>query len=137
MPKIMFKSKEHQQFYIDMMRECEVNDTYHQAFFYVMGIAEETRKNINQLFNFGGNQIDFSGLEGQWQTSSTKRACFLAFNLWNGYAGEEHDADCSPNYLFCCEYAPYFIEGIKLRHPEYFKSFKNLNMERTWLGNER
>jgi len=133
----MFKSKEHQQFYIDMMRECEVNDTYHQAFFYVMGIAEETRKNINQLFNFGGNQIDFSGLEGQWQTSSTKRACFLAFNLWNGYAGEEHDADCSPNHLLCCEFAPYFIEGIKLRHPEYFKSFKNLNMERTWLGNER
>ena len=134
MPKIMFKSKEHQQFYIDMMRKCRVNDTYHQAFFYVLGLTEKTRTNIKQLFNFKAGHIEFNGLKKAWQTSTTMRTCLLAFNLWNGYEAEGENTNYSPINLFACEPAPYFIEGIKLRYPEYFK---NHNMERMWLGNER
>ena len=128
----MFKSKEHQQFYVEMIRECGINDTYHQAFFYVMGLSEETRTNINQLFYFGANRIDLCGLDEGWQTSSTMRVCLLAFNLWNGF-GEKYE-NFSPNHLFCCEFAPYFMEAIKLRYPE---RFKDLNMERKWSENER
>ena len=25
----------------------------------------------------------------------------------------------SPEDLFCCEFAPYFMEGVKIRYPEY------------------
>ena len=25
----------------------------------------------------------------------------------------------SPEDLFCCEFGPYFMEGIKIRYPEY------------------
>jgi hypothetical protein len=54
------------------------------------------------------------------------------FNLWNGYCsdGETYtDADgyesdlpsrmYAVDEIFCCGYAPYFYEAIKLRYPEY------------------
>ena len=34
------------------MDKCKVNDCYHRAFFYVMGISEETRMNIGKMFDF-------------------------------------------------------------------------------------
>lgn len=39
MSQIIFKSKEHRDFFLEMMSKCKVNDCYHRAFFYVMGIA--------------------------------------------------------------------------------------------------
>ena len=47
------------------------------------------------------------------------RVCRLAFNLWNGYTEPEQSNAFSPEDLFCCEFAPYFMEGIKIRYPEY------------------
>ena len=51
----------------------------------------------------------------------------MAFNLWNGWCYEsEEDAQegrtsdtFTPDNLFCCEFAPYFYEAVKLRYPEY------------------
>lgn len=42
----------------EMMSKCKVNDCYHRAFFYVMGIAGETRANINQMFDFKQDCIE-------------------------------------------------------------------------------
>ena len=52
MSNIRFRSVEHQDFFLENMMKCRVNDCYHRAFFYVMGIAGETRNNINQMFDF-------------------------------------------------------------------------------------
>lgn len=92
---------------------------YHQSFFYVMGIAPETRANIRQMFDFKQDCIKPEGMHGGWQTSGTVRVCRLAFNLWNGYTEPEHSNAYSPEDLFCCEFAPYFMEGMKIRYPEY------------------
>lgn len=46
MSQIIFKSKEHRDFFLEMMSKCKVNDCYHRAFFYVMGIAGETRAKV-------------------------------------------------------------------------------------------
>ena len=37
----------------------------------------------------------------------------------NGYAEEGQERYFTPEELFCCEFAPYFMEGIKVRYPEY------------------
>lgn len=85
-----------------------------------MGISEETRANINQMFDFKTDCIKPEGMHGGRQTSGTVRVCHLAFNLWNGYTEKEHGQDFTPpDELFCCGYAPYFMEGIKMRYPEY------------------
>lgn len=119
MSQIFFKSKEHRDFFLEMMDRSKVNDCYHRAFFYVMGIADETRKNITAMFDFKNDWIVPEGMHGGWQTSGTVKVCHLAFNLWNGYAEEGRERYSTPEELFCCEFAPYFMEGIKVRYPEY------------------
>ena len=52
MSNIRFRSAAHRDFFLEMMNKSKVNDCYHRAFFYVMGIAAETRANINQMFDF-------------------------------------------------------------------------------------
>lgn len=123
MPDIKFCSTAHRNFFLENMMKCRVDDCCHRAFFYVMGIAEETRKNIGAVFDFRADCIIPEGRHGSWQTGSSARACNLAFNLWNGYAEEGHERDFTPGELFCCELAPYFMEGIKVRYPGYCRDF--------------
>jgi len=126
MAEIKFKSKQHEQFYHTMLEKSGNTDSYHRAFFYVMGIAEETRANINQMFDFKKDRINPDGMQGGCQTSGTVRVCHLAFNLWNGYTKKKHKDDFTPYDLFCCEFAPYFIEGIKLKYPEYCREISDI-----------
>lgn len=88
MADIKFRDTAHRDFFLENMMKCRVNDCYHRAFFYVMGIASETRANINQMFNFKEDCIEPEGMHGGWQTSGTVKVCHLAFNLWNEYAEE-------------------------------------------------
>ncbi|WP_277820704.1 DUF6075 family protein, partial [Hominisplanchenecus murintestinalis] len=46
MSEIRFRNAAHRDFFLESMMKCRVNDCYHRAFFYVMGIAGETRQNI-------------------------------------------------------------------------------------------
>ena len=119
MANIRFRSKAHRDFFLEMMMKSKEKDCYHEAFFYVMGIARETRQNIQAMFDFREDCIKPEGMHGGWQTSGTAKVCRLAFNLWNGYVEEENERDSTPEELFCCEFAPYFWEGIRMRYTEY------------------
>ena len=76
-------------------------------------------KQLQPMFDFKTDCIEPEGMHGGWQTSGTVKVCHLAFNLWNGYAEEGRERYFTPEELFCCEFAPYFMEGIKVRYPEY------------------
>lgn len=65
MADIKFRDTAHRDFFLENMMKCRVNDCYHRAFFYVMGIASETRANINQMFNFKEDCIEPEGMHGQ------------------------------------------------------------------------
>ncbi|TCS78889.1 hypothetical protein EDD59_110103 [Muricomes intestini] len=133
MVKIQFRNKAHIDFVFENLEKCRHNDCYHQAFFYVMGISEETRMNIGKMFDFKNDCIVPEGMYGGWQTSGTVKVCHLAFNLWNGFTEEGKENLFTPDELFCCGYAPYFMEGIKLRYPEYCRDLtppKRKDMER-------
>lgn len=119
MREIHFKSEEHRSFYFAMLDRCRVDDCYHRAFFYVAGLSAETRTHIGSLFDFSEDCIRPAGLRGSWQTSGTTRICRMAFNLWNGHTQTRDCRAYTPYELFCCEYAPHFMEGIRLRYPEY------------------
>ena len=83
MSKIQFRNAAHRDFVLENLDKCKVNDCYHRAFFYVMGISEETRMNIGKMFDFKRDCIIPEGMHGGWQTSGTVKVCHLAFNLWN------------------------------------------------------
>lgn len=117
--KIRFVDREHRDFYTRMLAKTRNSDSYHRAFFFTVGICPETRNSVNRLFNFKENGIRPEGLDEAWQTGGTRRLCRLAFNLWNGWTQDGAENLSAPYELFDCGFAPYFMEAIKLRYPEY------------------
>ena len=118
MNTMIFASDQHRVFYEKSMARVR-EDSYHSAFFYLIGVCGDTRKMANRLFDFEEDCIRPEALYEGWQTSGTHRLCLLAFNLWNGYTEPGHEANTTPYDLFACGYAPYMLEGIRLRYPEY------------------
>lgn len=53
-----------------MLARSRKNDCYHRAFFYVMGIAPETKANIHQMFDFTHDWIEPEGMHGGWQSAA-------------------------------------------------------------------
>jgi hypothetical protein len=116
---MIFCSPEHRAFYFAMLEKAGVNDNYHRALFYTIGITADSRKHIEDLFDFPEDCIRPDGLEKAWQTGGTMKLTRLAFNLWNGFSEEGRERLTTPEELFCCSYAPCFYEAVKLRYPEY------------------
>ncbi len=117
---IRFASAEHSDFFLRMMSEARKNDCYQQSFFFMSwGLPRKHGPTSARCLISKQDCIKPEGMHGGWQTSGTVRVCRLAFNLWNGYTEPEHSNAYSPEDLFCCEFAPYFMEGMKIRYPEY------------------
>ena len=117
--EIRFADRQHRDFFTRMLAKTRNSDSYHRAFFYTVGICPETRSNVASLFDFKENGIRSEGLDAAWQTGGTRRLCRLAFNLWNGWTQDGAENLSAPYELFDCGFAPYFMEAIKLRYPEY------------------
>ena len=82
---IKFKNREHEKFYEQCLARTGGLDPYHKAFFYTMGISDETRKHVEDVFDFQEDVIRPEGLNKGWQTSGSSCLTRLAFNLWNGW----------------------------------------------------
>ena len=128
--KVKFIDNEHKRFFETKITEILKNkplDVYKTSLIYVLGICEITRKNFYEIFDVKKEEIQIEALKGAWQTSSSSKVTRLAFNLYSQWCYDSDD-DCdkdivSPEYntsnIFCCSYAPYFYEGVKIRFPEY------------------
>lgn len=106
MSQIIFKSKEHRDFFLEMMSKCKVNDCYHRAFFYVMGIAGETRANINQMFDFKQDCIE---PEVRYEIVGRGKIIAECLETAHRFQWTVHDARNSPTALlnFLLSYVPY------------------------------
>ena len=139
---ITFKSKEHEKFYEEYLEKCRYQDVYHQALIYCLGIDRDTRNNVDKIYNFKTGCVKTECLQEGWQTSGSLRIVRMAFNLYcNGTpsvgdyeAGEDQLKECqyyTVEDLFCCGYARYFWEAIKIRYPEYcfYKDWEDMYAE--------
>ena len=121
---LKFLDEEHENFYSDMvLRTHSEEDVYRKAFFYALGLTDETRRHIDSLYGFTGKCINFTGFSAAWQTGTSIKVTRLAFNLFNGFTGEDvKDTNAnhySPEDLFACNLAKYMFEAVKLRYPDY------------------
>lgn len=126
---ITFRNQEHEMFYRSCLQKCRQQDAYHKALVYCLGISGDTRRNIGRIFDFEKGSVKPKCLEEGWITSGSARVVRMAFNLFcNGtpsaYAleGDEKVKECqryTVEDLFCCEYAVYFWEAVRVRYPEY------------------
>ncbi len=123
-----YLNSEHQVFFEkQVIRTNSGDDPYRKAFFYLLGLTTETRKNINDLYDFEENCIEFEGLDKPWQTGTSTKLTRLAINLYNGYFGTEFGGKYTPYNLFDCELMCYMFEAIKLLYPHYVKIVDSLD----------
>lgn len=127
---IIFISDAHEKFYYEKLKEVRYQDVYHKALVYCLGISDDTRRNVNNIYDFKTGCVKTECLHEGWQTSGSVRVVRMAFNLYcdgtprvNDYEDIEEQLSESRQYsvdeLFCCCYAPYFWQAIQIRYPEY------------------
>ena len=119
-----FKDAEHKGFFLEWVQKTDsANDPYRKALFYALGLTEETRRNIDSLYNLKERCIEFDGLHSGFQTGTSIRVCRLAFNLYNGLHGEQEESESAVDYtpygLFDCSLINYMLEAVKIRYEEY------------------
>lgn len=127
---IVFIDEMHKNFYLEKLKEVRYQDVYHKALVYCLGISGDTRKHASSIYDFKTGLVIPECLKEGWQTSGSVKVVRLAFNLYcNGTPSISDDDDiqeqlreCSlynVEEIFCCGYAPYFWQAIKIRYPEY------------------
>lgn len=129
--EVTFSGQKHKDFYLEYLPKCRYQDVYHEALVYCLGISEDTRQNAERIYDFQSGCVKTECLQEGWITSGSARIVRLAFNLYcNGtpsVSDYENDAEKALNEsreysveeVFCCTYAPYFWEAVKIRYPEY------------------
>ncbi|MBO6085657.1 MAG: hypothetical protein J6P19_04595 [Acetobacter sp.] len=119
---IKFYSQDHEKAFYSVCKRMSGLDLYHFTLAYLLTLDNVTREHIDDLFSFEDDGIKPEGINKSWQTGTSAKTTRLAFNLWNGCSSDGED-DTSPLYtpgeLFCCSYAPYYYEAIRIRYPEY------------------
>lgn len=127
---ISFISNAHKEFYIEKLKEVRYQDAYHKALCYCLGLNNDTRRNINRIYDFKTGCIKPECLHEGWQTSGSLKVVRMAFNLYcdgtpsvdDTKSIDEQLYECrqySVDNIFCCCYAPYFWQAIQIRYPEY------------------
>lgn len=135
--KITFISEAHEKFYYEKLELVTHKDVYHKALVYCLGINNDTRRNVDRVYDFKTGCVKTECLHEGWQTSGSVKVVRTAFNLYcngtpsvNDYSDAEEQINECKQYtveeLFCCAYAPYFWQAIQIRYPEYAVYNKNL-----------
>lgn len=130
---IIFKDGEHEKNYKTIIGMMRYVDFERKVLAYLFALDTVCFEHIRDLYDFADNGIITDGLDKAWHTGTSRKTTRLAFNLYNSYCtdGETYigpdgfeeilpSAYFTPANIFCCGYAPYYIEAIKLRFPEYF-----------------
>lgn len=122
---VVFDDEEHWRLFFKVI--CRMNlkphkDPYREALAYLITLDAACRQHIDDLYDFEECVIKPEVLDRGWQTGTSLRTTFLAFNLFTGHLNwcpEELKVCCTPADVFCCSYAPYYWEAIKIRYPDY------------------
>jgi len=132
---MLFKNDEHKEFYdkqIDTWKLYNKGraDCYAHALIYTLGICDDTRLHFESICDVKRRRVVPKAIYAGWQSSGSTKVTRLAFQLFTdqpvtAYSDTDgFDFDECKEYsvsdIFCCGFAPYFVEAIKLRYPEYF-----------------
>ena len=127
---VTFRDGEHKKFFLAYLPKCRYGDVYHAALVYCLGIDADTRRNIKTIYDFKTGCVKTECLHNGWITSGSAKVVRMAFNLYNNGTPSVYDYDDAEEQLtecklytvedlFCCGYAKYFWQAVKVRYPEY------------------
>lgn len=92
-------------------------DVYRETLFYLLSLDKNCYNHISDLYDFKNREIIPGGVNKEWQTSSSVKTTRLAFNLFTAgcmWCDEGTERYCAVDEIFSCNYAPYFLEAVKL-----------------------
>lgn len=79
-----FNGESHKSFYEKYGSEYSGSDRQRQVLFYLLGVSDTTRHNIDAIYDFKEKCIIPESLSAGWQTSSSRALTRLAFDLYHG-----------------------------------------------------
>ena len=65
--EIIFISEAHEKFYYEKLKEVRYQDVYHKALCYCLGISDDTRRNINSIYEFKTGCVKTECLHEGWK----------------------------------------------------------------------
>lgn len=108
----------HKAAYSALGAQMRYLDCYHRALAYLLALDEVLREHVPDVFDFEADCIKPDALRRAWQTGTSICTTRLAFNVWNGFAGDDEDdaSNYTPEQIFSRrEYAPYYWQAIRIR----------------------
>ena len=70
---IKFRNREHKDFYKKYLAKCRFQDVYHKALVYCIGIDQDTRDHVENIYDFKTGFINSKCMQEGWQTSTALR----------------------------------------------------------------
>lgn len=125
MNDIKFKNDRHKHYFYAFLAILGYKyDCFHIPLAYLISLDEVCFSHFSNLFDIKEDCIKLEGLNSSWQTGTSRKTTRLIFNLWNGHVADPIEFGDKPSLysvgeIFCCNYAPYYFEAVKLRYPEY------------------
>ncbi len=127
---VTFRNDKHKQFFLEYLPKCRYVDVYHAALIYCLGMDEHTRSNIHNIYDLKIGCVKIECLHEPWITSGSAKIIRMAYNLYTDGTPSVEDYKVSKKKLeecrqytvgelFCCDYANYFWQAIKIRYPQY------------------
>lgn len=133
---MIFYNEIHKDFYESKAK----GDPYFDAMVYCLGLMGETRIRFSQIYDERTKTINPDVIHEGWQTGGTLKITRMAFNLFTDgeptarrykdddtlIVDEKALQECgrySVSDIFCCGFAPYFVQAIQIRYPEYMKDW--------------
>lgn len=129
---MIFLNRAHRAFYEQAVAAEQAEDfPARKALFYCLGLTDETRVHVDELYNFCRHVTRENGLRALWHTSDSHKVCSLAFNLYNGFHGRNgtYTMDYTPWRIFDTPLQPYLLEAIKIRFPDAEPTFEQTKEE--------
>lgn len=113
MQNIKFQSQEHLDFYLKNIEKCKKQDCYHKSLIYLLGVDEELRARLRNIFDFEDDCVLSCGVTGAF-TKQLVDLCMFACTLFSDGLKFERMPELSD--LLCGGYGTYVLEGLKLRY---------------------
>ena len=103
--KISFISEAHEKFYYEKLELVRHKDVYHKALLYCLGINNDTRRNVDRIYDFKTGCVKPECLKEGWQTSGSVKVVRMAFNLYcNGTPSVNDDSEAEEQLRECKQY---------------------------------
>ena len=115
--KISFISEAHEKFYYEKIQKVREADVYHKALCYCLGINEDTRRNVDRIYNFKTGCVKPECLHEGWQTRGSAKVVRIAFNLYcNGTPSVDDEQDTEEQVDECRRYSVRICSAVAMHH---------------------